>query len=204
LRRAIKLNPNYAIAHRWYGLHLGFTGRLEEAIAEDKRALELDPLSVVINAYMGRKFYNAQQYDQAIEQERKTLELDPNFMVAHNFIGSAYVQKSMRKVGIAEFEKALAISPGDALSLGELGSAYAVSGRRTEAQKVLDKLNGLSKQKYAPAMRRVMVFVGLGDKDMAFKWLEKAYEEHFVIEIEADPQFDPLRSDPRFADLLRA
>jgi eukaryotic-like serine/threonine-protein kinase len=202
LRRAIELNPNYAIAHRWYGLHLEFTGRLEEAIAEDKRALELDPLSLVINAYMGMTFYDARQYDQAIEQERKTLELDPNFMVAHNFLGSAYVQKSKKKEGIAEFERALGISPGDALSLGELGNAYALSGKRAEAQKVLDQLNELSRQKYVPAMARVMVEVGLGEKDKAFEWLEKAYEERFVIEIKVDPQFDPLRSDPRFADLL--
>ena len=202
-QRAIELNPNYAMAHRWYGLYLEYTGRLDAAIAEDKRALELDPLSIVINAYTGMTFYFARQYDQAIEQERKTLELDPNFMQAHDFLGLAYVQKAMRKEGTAEFEKALMISPGDVLSLGEVGNAYALGGNRAGAQKVLDQMNELAKQKYVQPMARVMVYVGLGERDKAFEWLEKAYEEHFVLEIKVDPQFDPLRSDPRFADLLR-
>jgi tetratricopeptide (TPR) repeat protein len=202
LQRAIELNPNYAIAYRWYSLDLGFTGRLEEAIAEDKRALELDPLSLPINAYTGLTFYDARKFDQAIEQERKTLELDSNFISAHSFLGLAYVQKSMRKEGIAEFEKALMISRGDAVSLGQLGYAYALDGKRAEAQRVLDQLNELSKQRYVPAMARAMVEIGLGEKDKAFEWLEKAYEEHYVIQLKVDPQFDPLRSDPRFSDLL--
>jgi serine/threonine protein kinase/tetratricopeptide (TPR) repeat protein len=202
-RRAIELNPNYAIAHRWYALNLEYTGRLEEAIAEDKRALELDPLSLPINAYLGLTFYGARQYDQTIEQERKTIELDPNFIVAHNFLGLAYLQKSMGDEAIAEFKKALVISPGDPMSLGELGRAYALGGKRAEAQKILDKLNELSKQEFVPAMARAVVYTGLGEKDKAFESLEKAYEERFAIQTKPDPQFDPLRSDPRFADLLR-
>jgi serine/threonine protein kinase/tetratricopeptide (TPR) repeat protein len=202
-QRAIELNPNYAIAHRWYALNLEYTGRLEEAIAEDKRALELDPLSLPINAYLGMTFYDARQYDQTIEQERKTIELDPNFIVAHNFLGLAYIQKSMSKEAIAEFEKALVITPGDPMSLGQLGRAYALGGKRAEAQKVLDKLNELSKQEFVPAMARAVVHVGLGEKDKAFEWLDKAYEERFVIQTKPDPEFDPLRSDPRFTDLLR-
>jgi TolB-like protein/Flp pilus assembly protein TadD len=203
LHRAIELNPNYAIAYRWYGLDLMFTGRLEEAIAEDKRALELDPLSLPINAYAGLAFFDARQFDQAIQLERKTLELDPNFISAHSFLGLAYVQKSMRKEGIAEFVKVLVVSPGDAMTLGQLGYAYALEGKRAEAQKVLDQLNELSKQKFVPAIARALVDVGLGEKDKAFEWLEKAYEERYVIPLKVDPQFDPLRSDPRFADLLR-
>jgi len=202
-RQAIELNPNYAIAHRWYALNLEYTGRLEEAIAEDKRALELDPLSLPINAYLGLTFYDARQYDQTIEQERKTIELDPNFIVAHNFLGLAYLQKSMGDEAIAEFEKALVISPGDPMSLGELGRAYALGGKRAEAQKILDKLNELSKQEFVPAMARAVVYTGLGERDKAFESLEKAYEERFVIQTKPDPQFDPLRSDPRFTDLLR-
>jgi serine/threonine protein kinase/Tfp pilus assembly protein PilF len=202
-QRAIELNPNYAIAHRWYALNLEYTGRVEEAIVEDKRALELDPLSLPINAYFGLTFYDARHYDQTIEQEKKTIELDPNFIVAHNFLALAYLQKSMGNEATAELEKALVISPGDPMSLGELGRAYALGGKRAEAQKTLDKLNQLSKQKFVPAMARAVVEVGLGEKDKAFEWLEKAYEERFVIQTKPDPQFDPLRSDPRFADLLR-
>jgi tetratricopeptide (TPR) repeat protein len=202
-QRAIELNPNYATAYRWHALELEATGRLEEAIAEDKRALEFDPLSLPINTYSGMTFYSARQFDQAIERERKTLELDPNFMLSHDFLGMAYVQKSMRKEGIAEFEKALEISPGDPLSLGELGNAYALDGRGAEAQKVLDRLNQLSSQRYVSSMAMAIVYVGLGEKDKTFEWLEKSFQEHFSVPIKLDPQFDSLRSDPRFADLLR-
>ncbi len=152
---------------------------------------------------MGTTFYSARQYDQAIEQERKTLELDPNFIPALDTLGMAYVQKSMYREGMAEFEKALVISPGNTLALSGLGYAYAVAGRRGEAQKVLDQLNALSKVRYVPAVHRATIYVGLAEKDKAFEWLERACEERFVVPIKVDPAFDPLRSDPRFADLLR-
>ena len=150
----------------------------------------------------------ARQYDQAIEQERKTLELDPNYVPAHRTLGMAYVQKSMYKEATAEFEKALVNSLGSPYVLSELGYAYALSGRRAEAQKALDRLNELSKQKYVPAAYRVMIYVGLGEKDKALDWLEKSYEERYIVgdatvDIKVDPVFDPLRSDPRFEDLLR-
>ena len=184
------------------------TGRLDEAIAETKRTLELDPLSLLTNSLLGESYYFARQYDQAIEQLQKTLELDPNFLLAQDTLGHAYVQKSMYKEGIAEFQKALAILPGNALALSGLGYAYAVSGRRAEAQKVLDQLAEISKQKYVPAASRAAIYAGLGDKDKAFEWLEKAYEERSIVigsghPIKVDPVWDPLRSDPRFADLLR-
>ena len=170
---------------------------------ELKLALELDPLSLLINGNLGIVFYLARQYDQAIEQERKTLDLDANFIVPHWYLGSSYVQKSMYKEAIAEFEKALVIAPGNTLALAGLGYTYAVTGRRAEAQKVLDQLNELSKQKYVPAWSRSIIYEGLGQKDKAFEWLEKAYEERSIYAIKADLAFDPLRSDPRFADLLR-
>jgi serine/threonine protein kinase/tetratricopeptide (TPR) repeat protein len=203
LQRAIELNPNYAIAHRWYSLELGYTGKLDEAIDEDKRALALDPLSLPINAYAGLTLYDARQFDQAIQQERKTLELDPNFIFAHYLLGLSYVQKSMRKEGIAEFEKVLVIVPGDAMSLGQIGYTYGLGGDRAEAQKVLDQLNELSKKGFVPAMARAMVEIGLGEKDKAFEWLEKAHQDRYGYHLKVDPQFDPLRSDPRFQDLLR-
>ena len=109
----------------------------------------------------------------------------------------------MYKEGIAEFEKELAISPGSQSTIG-LGYAYAVAGRKAEAQKVLDRLNELSKQKYVPAVVRARIYAGLGEKDKAFEWLEKGYEDRSIgTHIKVDPIFDPLRSDPRFADLLR-
>jgi serine/threonine protein kinase len=202
LQRAIALNPNYAIAHMWYGWTLANRGRVEESIAELKRALDLDSLSLNINWLLGSAFYFARQYDQAIEQYRKTLDLDPNFFAPRSFLGWAYIQKFMYKEGIAEFEKAVAITTSN-LSLTCLGYGYAAAGKRPEAQKVLDQLNELSKQRYVPPFHRAIICVGLGEKDKAFEWLEKAYDEHFILGVKMNPIFDPLRSDPRFADLLR-
>jgi eukaryotic-like serine/threonine-protein kinase len=208
-RRAIELNPSWAIAHSRYGIHLVHTGRLEEAIAEEKRALELDPLSLPINRALGVTFYVAGQYDQAIEQLQKTLDLDPNFALAHGDLGLTYLQKSMYKEGIAEFEKVLVIvaAGNTAGPLMDVGYGYAVAGRRAEAQKVLDKLNELAKQKYVSGRYRARIYAGLGEKDKAFEWLEKSYEDRSIgtgfASMKVDPTFVTLRSDPRFADLLR-
>ena len=203
-RRAIDLNPSDAPAHRLYGIALAYTGRSEEALRELKRALELDPLSTPNDHALAVGFFCARQYDQSIEQDQKTLELDPNFFFAHSVLGFAYVQKSMYKEGIAESEKALAISPNNTQALSGLGYAYAAAGRRLEAQKVLDQLNELSKQKYVPAFFRAAIYAALGEKDKAFEWLEKAYQERYLFgAIRVDPAFDPLRSDQRFEDLLR-
>jgi tetratricopeptide (TPR) repeat protein len=205
-QRSIELNPGLADAHNRYGTTLMRMGRVEEAMAEKRRAVELDPLSAIINRNLGIGLYFARQYDQAIEQDQKTLELDPNYVGAHMTLGQAYFQKSMYKEGIAEVEKELAISPGNPAALSVLGYAYAVAGKRADAQKVLNELTELSKQKYVPAWAMAEIYVGLGEKDRAFEWLEKAYEERFaglLGGIKVDPVFDPLRSDPRFADLLR-
>jgi serine/threonine protein kinase/tetratricopeptide (TPR) repeat protein len=203
-QRAIALNPNSARAHQAYGfLLLRGTGRLEEAIVELKRALELDPLSPLINSNLGWALDDARQYNQAIEQDRKALELDPNFLPALFDLDMAYIQKSMYKEATAEFEKAVMNSPKNPVLLAGLGYVYAVSGRRAEAQKVLNHLNERSKETYVPAQFRAGIYVGLGEKDKAFEWLEKAYEERSIGAIKTVPVYDPLRSDPRFADLLR-
>jgi serine/threonine protein kinase/tetratricopeptide (TPR) repeat protein len=202
-QRSIELNPNYATARSWYALTLAGTGRFEEAIAQAKRALTLDPVSMIANWNAGYIFYVARQYDNAIDQERKTLELDSDFVPARAILGESYIQKSMFKEAVAEFERALMISPADAYALGGLGQAYAAAGRRPEAQKVLDRLNELSKKKYVAPWTNAAIYSGLGEKDKAFEWLEKVYEERSVVNIRTDPIFDPLRSDPRFADLLR-
>ena len=204
-QRAVELNPSYASAHQQYGFALGNMGRLREAMAEEKRALDFDPLSPIMNVSVGLTFYRERQYDQAIQEEQKALELDPNFITTYAWLGRAYVQKSVYKEGIAAFEKALAISPGNTNALSDLGHGYAAAGRRAEAQKVLDKLDELSKQKYVSPTGVAMIYAGLEDKDKAFEWLEKAYGERAfsLASYIKDPMFDPLRSDPRFADLLR-
>jgi TolB-like protein/predicted Ser/Thr protein kinase len=206
-QRSIELNPSYASAHLWYDLALISSGRLEEAITQSRRALELDPVSLISNWNAGFIFYLGRRYDQAIDQERKTLELDPNFLPAHGLLGEIYVQKSMYKEAVMEFEKGLAVSSGDGYALGGLGYAYAKAGRKADAEKLLNQLNDLSKQEYVPALSRTEIYLGLGDKENAFEWLEKAYEERSArlgVSIKGDAIFDPLRSDPRFADLLRS
>jgi serine/threonine protein kinase/lipopolysaccharide biosynthesis regulator YciM len=204
--RAVELNPSYAYAYQEHALVLRETGRLDEAIAEEKRAIELDPLSVSINRDLGYVFYDGRQYDQAIEQERKTMQLDPNFAQAHSILGRAYLQKTMFDEGIAEFERELVISPAFRPALADLGLAYALAGRKTDAQKVLVQLSPLSKQGYVTPKSVAAIYAGLGEKDKAFEWLEKAYQERsvgFGLGMKSFPVFDPLRSDPRFADLLR-
>jgi len=158
------------------------------------------------NDTLGLEFFLTREYDRAIEQERKVLELDPNFIEAYYFRGVAYLKKSMYEEGMAEFEKGVAISPVNTEALTGLGYGYAVTGRRAEAQKVLDQLKELSKHEYVSAVWRTKIYAGLEEKDKAFEWLEEAYEDRSIVSvgfIKTNPMFDPLRSDPRYTDLLR-
>jgi tetratricopeptide (TPR) repeat protein len=182
------------------------TGRLDEAIQESKRALELNPLSIEYSLTLGLEFFMARRYEQAIEQEAKTLELDPRYILANYVRGVAYMQKAMYKEAMAEFEKSVAISPDDPIALTGLGYGYGVTGRRAEAGKVLARLNELSKREFISAIWMAKIYSGLGEKGKAFEWLEKSYEDRSIANvgfIKVNPMFDPLRSDPRFADLLR-
>jgi Tfp pilus assembly protein PilF len=202
-RRAIGLNPGYARAHQWYGLYLARIGRFDEAFAEMKKAQELDPLSLVINSLVGWVFLQARRYDEAIEQLRQTLAMDPSFAFAHFALGRAYMEKRMYPEAIAEFRAGLA--SGDPRFIASLGYAYAVSGRQAEARKILDELLARSKRGYFPSWTIAMIYIGLGDKDRAFEWFGKAVEERGenTVWLKIGPLYDPLRSDPRFADLLR-
>jgi serine/threonine protein kinase/Flp pilus assembly protein TadD len=204
-KRAIELNPGYAITHHWYAECLAGMGRYAEALAEIRQAQELDPLSLIISSIVGWVFYFDRRDDQAIAEFRKTLELDPNFWVAHWTLGRAYEQKAMFVEAIAEIQKAIDFSGGSPLSLAALGHTYAVWGRRAEAERVLNELKESSKQGYISPYGIAAIHAGLGEKDQAFIWLEKAYEERsgWLIWLRAEPISDPLRSDPRFQDLLR-
>src|SRR6267154_538107 len=180
---------------------------LAEAINEEKRAVELDPLSLPNNYALGAAFYFARRFDQAIDQERKTLELDPTFELAHVALGRIYVQKAMFKASIAETEKALAISTDNLGILSDVAYVYAVAGRKVDAQKLVDHLNKVSRQRYVQPLLIARAYVGLGEKDKAFAYLEKSYEDRSIAlgfgTINVDPTFDRLRPDPRFQDLLR-
>jgi tetratricopeptide (TPR) repeat protein len=204
-KRAIELSPNYPRAHQYYAAYLIVTGHQQEGISEIKRAQELDPLSLAVKVQVARILYFAGRYDEVIEQCRKVLEMDPNFGGTHLFLGRAYTQKRMYEGALAELEKARDLLGHDPEVLSLIGNTYAVSGRRVEAQKVLQELQGLSKQRYVSPYHIAMVYAGLGEQDKTFEWLEKAYadREGRLTILKFAPEFDSLRSDPRYADLMR-
>ena len=203
-KRAIELNPNYPLAHHWYALFLVWSGRPDEGLAEIKRAQELDPLSLPINHTMGWLLCDADRTDEGIEQLRKTLELDPTYVVAHHRLALCYERKGSYAEAISEYQKILNLG-ANALAIGGLGEAYASSGNRSEAEKALAQLQELSKQRFIAPSVFALIYTGLGDKDQAFAWLEKSVAEHELIisRLKVDHRFGPLRSDPRFADLVK-
>jgi TolB-like protein/Tfp pilus assembly protein PilF len=198
-RRAIALNPGYATAHHWYAWHLSEMGRNSEAIAEMRKAENLDPLSLIISADMAELLLVAHLNDEAIEQSRRTVDMDPNFAIAHYELGQAFVQEHSYNEAIAEFHQAIELSGGSIPCTSNLAYAYAVSNKRNEAVKILNDLKTRSTHN---ASEIALMYVGLGEKDQAMKWLERAYEEHFNPSILLRPAFDSLRSDPRFQDLV--
>jgi TolB-like protein/Tfp pilus assembly protein PilF len=204
-QRAIELNPNYATAHQWYGSSgLAALGQFDDAVAEVKRAIALDPLSLVINTDLGNTYYRARRYDDAVDRMRKTLEMDPGFYYAHWNLGSALAAKGALKPAIEEYEKARALND-DPSMLGLLANAYAKSGNKAEALKIRDQLESISKQRYVSGYSFALAYLGLGNKEEAVRWLEKAYDDRAgdaLRFVKVEPLLDPLRGDPRFEALV--
>src|SRR5208282_107481 len=203
--RVVERNPAYATGRLIYGDLLIAMGRFKEGIAETEKAQELDPLSLIINAGVGWCFYFARQYDRAIEQFRKTLEMDQHFVPAHAWLGETYLQQGLFPEGITELRAASEISGGSHLYIALLAHAYGVAGDKAQAQKILDQLKDQSARSYVSSYSIGEVCLALGDRNQAFDWLEKAYEERAraLVMLKVEPKVDPLRSDPRFQDLLR-
>ena len=200
--RAIELNPGYATAHHWYAWHLALLHRYDEAIAEMKKAENLDPLSLVINADLAELLVLAHSYDESIQQSRKTIEMDPNFGLAHNHLAQAYLQKRMNEEAVVELQKAVQLSGGSPTCIANLARAYVASGKRSEAEKLLSDLKKRSSPSHSLASEIAVIYVALGDTDQAITWLKQGYEERFNPGVLLRPGFDPLRSDPRFGDLV--
>ena len=202
-KRALDLNPRYAVAHQWYGGFLERTGRLDEGIAERKQALELDPLSTIASFELGQAYYFARDYDQAAAQLQKTLDLDPDFPAAVQYMPLVYVQKGMFELAIAKLKEAPESAELD--STGMPGYIYSVVGRKQEARAMVSKLIGLRDQQYISPVAIAIVYAGLGEEGNAIEWLEKGYQEHaFQMQfLKLDPRWDNLRNDPRFVDLAR-
>ena len=204
-QRAFELNPNYPSAHHWYSEYLLATSRFEEAIAEVKRAQELDPLSLIINQHIADILYRARRYDESIEQSRKTLEMDSNFWLSHLILGEAYGEKGMYEEAIAEIQRASDLSEESPEVISLLGYTYAKMGQKDEARNMIDNLGEWVRGSFVPSFFIAKIHAGLGEKDQAFEWLEKAYEKraYALFTLNVDPQFDSLRSDLRFTDLVR-
>ena len=201
-RRAIELNPNYATGHHWYAEHLMWLGRFDEALRESERARELDPLSLIIAADNGAILYFSRDYDRAIEKWRSVLEMDPGFLRAH-LIRAAYLGKGMFAEALADTEKTRSMSSAGYWSW--LGYIYGRWGRMELSRHALHALLQSNQSHPVDPMLVAWAFLGLGDEDQALGWLEKAYAEHSneLTSLKVHPGYDPLRSDPRFQELLR-
>lgn len=202
---AIEMNPNYPTAHHWYSLYLNDVGRLDEAGVEIRRAQELDPVSSIINQNVTILYLSKKDYKSAIESSKKMIEIDPNFGNTYTYLGQAYLIQGSTPEAIAAFEKAVEVTNRSALNLGDLGYAYAVTGKRDNAIAVIKELEGKYANREAIGQYIAAVYAGLGQKDEAFAWLEKDFQARSgqLAKTRWRPAFEPLRSDPRFADLLR-
>ncbi|MDX6447200.1 MAG: eukaryotic-like serine/threonine-protein kinase [Blastocatellia bacterium] len=203
-KQAISLNDNYASVHQWYANYLAAQGRFDEAIKETRRTQEIDKTSLIINAHFGLVYYLAHRFDESIAECKKAIDLDPSFFVARRYMGLSYAQKGMYKEAIAEFEKAVSASSGSPLMRAEYANTLALSGDTNKAQAELNNLIEMSNQKYISAYHIAAIYVGLKDKDHAFEWLEKAFQDRadWMAFLKVDPRFDSLKSDPRFTNLL--
>lgn len=202
---SIRLNPKYEIAYDWYGYYLTAMGRFEEARVTIKKAVDLDPLSPVFGSDMGFTLFYGGNYDQAIKELQSALEISPQFPLTHLWLSRAYQQKKMYKEAIDEYRKTLMVIPNWPVALAGIGNIYGEMKKTTEAQRMLDTLTMLSSREFVTSYGVALVYAGLGDKDKAFQWLDKSYEErsNFLVWLKVEPRWAHIRSDKRFAELVR-
>jgi serine/threonine-protein kinase len=204
-KRAISLNPNYPTAHHWFGQSFSVKRQFDDALREIKRAQELDPLSATINADLATAYLHINDLNSAIEQGKKNVELNPSNAVSHRALGLAYLKQQRYKEATAELQNAVELSGRASRFLGDLGYCYAVTGNRAEALRILKELEEKYARREAAGQYLAGVHAGLGNKDQAFAWLERDFERRSgrLSTITYSENFDDLRSDPRYADLVR-
>ena len=204
-RRAIDLNPNYASAHQWLAEHLAAVKRSDEALAEIKRALELDPVSIIMNRLHADILSDARRYDEAIEQYKRTLELDPNFPTTHSFLGRAYEAKGMYDEAVAEYAQSGKLSGLPPEIIAKANQVYAKSGWKAYLQESVDQILRQQGNRKFPPFVIATYYARLGKKDEAIEWLQRAYDERDfrMTLLSVAWEFDGIRSDPRFVDLVR-
>lgn len=204
-KRAIALNRDYDNAHHWYSHELMALGRNDEAMAEARIALELSPSDTVMNEHMGWTYLMIRDYDHAIQSARKAIEMDPNFLLAHRVLGLAYQYKGQHEEATAEFTRGLELSHGDPVAKAFLARSYAAAGDKTRAKHILDELVQLASRQYVPPAEIAATYTALGRNDEAFAWLHKACDERAaaLVYLRVNRDYDSLRSDPRFKELLQ-
>jgi TolB-like protein/Tfp pilus assembly protein PilF len=206
-RRGIELNPSYAPARIWYALYLCAMERFGEAVVEASSAQHLDPVSPLINTWAAAAYFYDGRVEEAMASLQKALELDPTFSDASLVLARTYVMQEKYPQAIAELQKALIFNERQPLILGALAHAYARAGQREEALKLVNELNRIEAEErgYVAPFGIIWAYAGLGDKDQAFAYLERSFQEHRdrIVWINVDPLLEPLRSDPRLKDLAR-
>ena len=204
LDRAIALSPTHAEAHHFMSQYLAAIGNMDKSIEEILLAQELDPLSLLVSSNVGQQFYRARRMDEAMELLKKTLEMQSDYPRAHRNLARVYMAKGMYKEAISEFEKSLSAAKDNPTVLGFLGNAYGRIGEKDKALKILSDLKTMSTKKNI-AGEIALIHIGLGEKDLAFEWLDKAVKELSVVllQIKVDPEFDSIRNDPRYNPLLK-
>jgi non-specific serine/threonine protein kinase len=203
--KAIQMKPDYPPAHMWYGNLLYCTGRFDESVREMRKAKELDPLEPTHPTHVGWALYFARRFDESIEELRQVIASDPGFSIPYMWQSQNYLAKNMWGEAIAASKKFVELTGGSVLALGLLGTAYGSAGTRDEALKILERLDGLPKDRYVGSLYKGIVWMGLGEKDKALENLEKACSEResAMAFLKAWPLLDSLRPEPRFKDLLK-
>jgi len=203
-KRALELNPNNADIRHDFSHFLMAMGRFDEATAESARAVDLDPVDIGLTACLCWHRYSAHQYGESVVQAQKAIRLAPDLFWSHIILGWDYEQMRKFDEAIGEFQNALKLSGFTAFSLAPLAHAYAIAGKKQLAKETLAKLEEIGKHGYISAFDFAIIYTGMGEREKAFEWLEKAFQERslFLIYSRWEPRLDPLRSDPRFSSLL--
>ena len=204
-RRGLELSPNYATGHKWYGQYLSDHGRVEESLTEYGRAQELEPLSLMINANVAEAHLAKDDAAAAAEVCKRVIELDPNWYYAHQMLALSYVKQGRNAEALAEAQKAVELSKGNIFPLGTLGYVLAQIGKRSEALQIAEELKAEHTKRRGNGFAIAWTYIGLDDKNEAFRWLEKDLEkrEASLPEFLALYPFNTLRDEARFKDLRK-
>jgi TolB-like protein/Tfp pilus assembly protein PilF len=204
-QRALALGQNDPTAHLWFSHYCVVRNRLQQAHEENSRTLALDPVSPLFNTVRAEIYYNARQYDEAIAQARRTIEQYPSYWLAYIWLGTAYREKKMYKDALEQFSQARKLSGNHPVMIALYGHALALSGDTVGARKALADLQRMAYSRYVSSLYFAAIYIGLGEKSRALDWLDKAYKERNdrLVYLNVDPVADPLRSEPRFQNLMK-